>query len=219
MTTYNEIYQDILTLGCKEILADEESFNKLLLSVKYPYKIPMEVKAACGHIITTSVYNLEKKIKPYCEDCEQVDFDVLYENIMKKFIELSVELKTTKDEIIEKHMTLRDSLFRVIMPKCNHERAINCYELSGLTQDKRWCVSCARIKKNNGRFTYEKVYEKFQNSGCTLITTKEEYENNHMSSKSEYTFKAKCSHEKTGKYVNLDFSKNIYCAANCPNRC
>lgn len=61
------------------------------------------------------------------------------------------------------------------------------------------------------RFPYEKVVERFANSSCELLTTKQEYEEKDMNACSKFLVKMPCEHERSIYYRNITENPGMKC--------
>ena len=59
--------------------------------------------------------------------------------------------------------------------------------------------------------SYEDIKKRFDDVGCTLLVTKEEFLRNHMTTYSEYKFTATCGHERTAILTNTKLKNDMLC--------
>jgi hypothetical protein len=67
------------------------------------------------------------------------------------------------------------------------------------------------------RTSYEDLFALFNSKGCTLLTTKQEYDDNHMVKQDKFKYIACCGHENEVHVTNFMRNSGIYCKS-CANK-
>jgi hypothetical protein len=204
--SYESVISDILKLEYK-CKTTKDEFEEAKTNYKYLNEIPLKIETLCGHNIVASLFTLKCKINSMCAECETKDFDSLYDSIKSKFENLGVVLKMSRSEVIRNKLSLRNNKFTIMIPACSHIREINYYDLASYDDRNKNCLICF---KKNTHFTflkYEDIVTRFQNIQCSLITTKEQFNENKMTIRSSFKIIATCGHEKIVIPSNITFAR------------
>lgn len=130
-----------------------------------------------------------------------------------------VKLATSMQEMISNKLGLDDS-YTLEISNCAgrgpgpHLRESRYSDIKDIPADKIYCTKCSRKLRDNGNTKYDTLVERFARFGCKLLTTKEEYEENNMSSKVPHRFIASCTHEMEAVPEKLELQRrktNIKC--------
>lgn len=202
---------------CEEVYTTKEDFEDIVDYAKKlhgsKYRLTLhayfKVKLCCGHTIRITIENLRAKKNPFCQECNK---RFSYEEVVEKFKALGVELLTSKEQYLAERPTIHDSAFDLRM-SCGHVRKARYQDIADLENEKRLCAPCARKAKNNGRLDYEDICARFEKIGCTMVTTKEEYERDHMTITSRYEFACECGATMSGIPANMSMKCVRKCAA------
>lgn len=202
MDSYQQVISDVLEIGHQKVLTSFDEFEELKKKYTYDFKVPLDVIACCGHKIeSVSLYQLKAYKNAMCEHCENIDFEEKYKLVKERFESLSagIKLVTTMKEMILKTLGIDDSYVLEISNCTNrgpgpHLRESRYSDIKDTPPDKIYCAKCSRKLRDNGNTKYDTLVERFAKFGCKLLTTKEEYEENNMSSKVPHKFIASCTH-------------------------
>jgi hypothetical protein len=205
--TYEKFASKFEEIGCT-LLTSKDDFtkNKMNASSK------VLVKTTCGHDRIVQLAEFRKSPHRKCADCTkklQIErFKISYEQLQLRFYELGAELLTTQEEFDKNNMGMQ-SKFR-IKARCGHEREIVWDDFRD--SPGHLCRKCSIIRSNNNqKSTHEHMTNKFKELGCTLLTTKDEYEKNAMDYDSVFKILCTCGHEREAGYVSMTHSPNKKC--------
>lgn len=222
MATYQEVIADVLKLGYRKVLTSAEKFEELKENYTYGFEVQLDVIARCGHKMEdVSLYHLEARKNAMCDGCENIDFEEKYKLVKQRFESLSpaIKLVTTMDEMIFNTLGIDDA-YKLEISNCAnrgpgpHLRESRYSDIKDTPADKIYCAKCSRKLRDNGNIKYETLDERFAKFGCKLLTTKEEYEENNMSSKVPHKFIASCTHTMEAVPEKLELQRrktNIKC--------
>jgi hypothetical protein len=189
MISYEEIVQRFALFNCK-LLTTKEEFNEGGMNGNSKYNIIFK----CGHQDFSFVRNIA--ISNICTSCTAIRGTILpYEDMLKKIEGTKCELLTTKDEYETRKMNT-DSEYRFMM-SCGHEKLTRIANVT----NNNLCFACTNLKYKT--VSHEDIAQRFADLHCKLLTTKEEFEENNMNSKSIFKYTAMCGHENSSRFKSV----------------
>lgn len=222
--SYAQINENFENIRCKLLTTKEEyeENKEQLCNIKF------HIIARCGHERNEVLYyeminsaeefqnclecNKNKKSKNLSEKLKDT-----FEEVKEKFMELGInDFLTTKEEFDNNNLMIGSDRFRII-PKCGHEYDARYHDFK--ENMFKTCWNCARFLKDNGNLSFEDIYNRFEKVGCELLTTLEEFVENHMTTYSNYRFKATCGHERSCILGNLDLTPDMLCKPCSLSKC
>jgi hypothetical protein len=222
--SYEKINENFEEIGCYLLTTKEEyENNKSKLN-----EIKFHIIARCGHErIETLYYEMINSTEQFqnCLECNKEikyknlseKFKDTFEEVKEKFMELGIiEFLTTKKDFEDNNMRIGYDKFRII-PKCGHEYEVRFSDFKDSMF--KTCGKCARFLKDNGNLSFDEIYNRFLDVGCELLTTIEEFVENHMTTYSNYKFKATCGHERSCILGNLNLTPNMLCKSCSLTKC
>jgi len=222
--SYDKINYNFENIGCKLLTTKEEyeENKEQLCAIKF------HIIARCGHERTEVLYyemiNSAKEFQN-CSDCnKKKKYKSLsdqmrdsFEEVKEKFMELGIiEFLTTKDEFEANNMMIGNNKFRII-PKCGHEYEVRYHDFKESVFNT--CGKCARFLKDNESLSFNDIYNRFSEVGCELFTTLEEFFENHMTTYSNFRFKATCGHERSCILGNIKIVPDMLCKSCSLSKC
>jgi len=97
----------------------------------------------------------------------------------------------------------------LIRAKCGHECTRRYHDFKD--SPSKTCDECFRYQKYNNNLSYEEIAKRFEDVGCKLLTTKDEYVEKKMTTYSELVFKTFCDHERTIRLSQSKLTENMLC--------
>jgi hypothetical protein len=214
--SHAQITENFANINCKLLTTKDEYENskEKLCAIKF------YIIAKCGHERSEALYyeminnteefhnclecNCLQKTKNFSESMR-----TCFNETKSKFIELGIlEFLTSEEDFYDNNMKIGDSKFKII-PNCGHEYEVRFYDFK--ESIFKICGKCAKALKYNGNLSFNDIYNRFSEVGCELLTTLEEFVENHMTTYSNFKFKATCGHEKSCILGNLTICKNMLC--------
>lgn len=212
--SYDEYIERFNLLGLK-VISSFEAYNN---HVGSPNTFKFDFLARCGHQ-KCSTYNNISDLNPnqiLCDACIKpvvskklsVAFRRKYEDVVKELQELGAELAMTKEEYDTQYTIGGDNKIK-ILATCGHETVTRFHDFK--TSMFLCCYDCARKLKDNGNLTYDEIYGRFDEVGCKLLTSKDEFVKNRMTVRSCFKFHATCGHEREGILGNITLAPGMLC--------
>jgi hypothetical protein len=122
-----------------------------------------------------------------------------YKIIKDRFNSLGAELVTTFDDFYGKKMKMADK-FDIIC-SCTHPRTVAYNDFRRNPYHK--CLKCSTRNKNGSKVSYQEIVRRFEELGCKVLTTEEEFNNNDMNIHSCFNTIMTCGHEREIEYMKL----------------
>lgn len=209
---YEEIKKKFEDVGAKLMTTMEEYKSMKGQLVKVWFSIIPK----CGHECKVLFYNFMERSDQNCQTCNKAmgakksgeSNRTSYDEVKRLFEDLGVELLTTKEDFENNYMRIGHEYF-LIRAKCGHECEKRYGDLK-ISPTKK-CGECARFDKDNGNLSYEEIAKRFEDVGCKLLTTKEEYVQKKMTTYSELVFKTFCDHERTIRLSHTKLTDHMLC--------
>lgn len=132
-----------------------------------------------------------------------------FDAVKVNFTDLGVEFLTTNEEFDNLNMRIGEDKFK-ILPKCGHIYEVRYGDFKNSMF--KVCIDCARVLKDNGNLSYDEIKTRFEFVKCELLTTREEFIDNKMTTYSKYNFKATCGHNRCVILGNTKIVDNMLCS-------
>ena len=222
--SYNQIKENFEKIGCKLVTTKKEyeENKEQLCAIKF------HIISRCGHERNEVLYyEMINSVEAFqnCLECNKKKksknlSDKMrdnFEEVKDKFMELGIiEFLITKEDFETNNMMIGNNKFRII-PKCGHEYEVRYHDFK--ESMFKTCWDCARILKDNGNLSFYDIYNKFSEVGCELLTTLEEFVENHMTTYSNYRFKATCGHKRSCIIGNTKIVPDMLCKSCSLSKC
>jgi hypothetical protein len=130
-----------------------------------------------------------------------------YEIIKERFNALEAELVTTFDEFYNKNMKMADKFDIICM--CSHPRTVAYNDFR--RNPHRKCLKCSTRNPNGSKVSYQEIVRRFEELGCKVLTTEEEFNENEMNIHSSYNTIMICGHEREIEYMKLKLHPHKSC--------
>ena len=222
--SYAQINENFENIRCKLLTTkDEYENNKAKLC-----EIKFKIIARCGHerieaLYYEMIYSAEEFQN--CLECNKNKKNMnlseklkdTFEKVKEKFMKLGInDFLTTKEEFDNNNLMIGSDKFRIIA-KCGHEYWVRFCDFKD--SPFKTCYNCARMLKDNGNLSYEEIDNRFAEVGCKLLTTLEEFVENHMTTSSIYKFIATCHHERSCILANTKIVPDMLCKSCSLSKC
>lgn len=196
---------------CKLITSKDE-FKKMVESGVVPSEVKLLFMCKCGNTFERRWGKLKcKRFK--CSDCVQkqraASKRISMEEVQSRLDKVGLKYSRGK---IENH----GSRFYVICPICGKEFDTCLYTVAqNISQNKKMnCQQCSiQRQKNMFKTPFNVIKEYFEERGCTLLSTEDDYEN----SSSKLTYIARCGHVNTTSWAGFQNSKH-YVRSECKKK-
>jgi hypothetical protein len=124
-----------------------------------------------------------------------------FDDVIQLCIIKDIELLEKSEDWVNKKV-LSISYFNIKAKICGHTKSIRYDRLKNDIGVNN-CMSCTNRDKNKYKIPYNIILQNFEENNCILLTTEEEFINNHMNIESIYKYIGECTHECLATYKNF----------------